>query len=656
MTSRVWVVDGVPERVVYRPMRAAVCLVCLLFAARANAQAPVRLDTAPAVPVYVDGWLTEWQGVSFTSVGDDALQYAVASTPSGLAVVARVRDERVVRTARPSASDDAIILTVASPTASGWVATEIFIHPGVEGERAAVVLAGAPNEAPRAVAGARVVEAASRTGYDIEALIPFDALPGAVDLARGRARIRLHDVDGGAPVVSASSAASDPARLPFVVGERGELGTLARFLRERRLDRSAVTVDLRGDVTHDGRAERVVVAGAFVAVFGDGYLDGRGFDFIALGNLGPRGVIGAALLDFEGDGRRELYMTLELVAGAGRRTVARVLDFDASRITTLVELETGYADSRGEVTATLAVEPAAGREPIGLRVRPGTARTLDARTLPIPEAPVLAMPTPWSSVTSRVYRFVDGRFRMVAEERAEAPVAPAATTQTTRPATTSNTQAARPTTTRPVTTQPRPATPAWSADPLIAAFRTERRLGNIAPHATHEGDLAEDARAERVLHIGRSLLVVGPGFLEGQRYFAIDLDVTDPAHVTSITLTDVTNDRQAEILVRMRKAVSATQVFEMLVVYRLSSAGLSRLLVAQVGFSDGAHAVRNEPRVVGSGRSLRFAIAPGTATGWDAASWPFTELAAPAGVAPMLLPWRDREVRYRFDGQTLVRE
>lgn len=630
--------------------------VVLVPSVSANADTPVRIAATMPAPFYVDGWLTEWRGTQLNSVGNDAFFYALASSRDGLVFVASVRDERVVRTAAGGQGDDALLLTIASPGNSGLVATEVVIHPGVEGERAALVLAGAPGETPRPVSGARAVECPVRGGYEIEVLIPWAAVPGAADLMRARARVRLSDVDGGAPVVRASSEQTDPARLPHVIGDGGELGTLARFLRERRLERSAVTVDLRGDVTHDGRSERVVIAGGFVAVFGDGYLDGRGFDFISLGTLSARGVTEAKLLDFEGDGRLELFVTFETEERGARRTVTRVLDFDSARITTLVELETGYADARGEVTAVVSLEPARGTDPLGIRVRPGAARGLDARTLPSPSAPIIAMPTPWSGVTSRLYRFGEGRFRMVAEDRTTSAPQVAETrpaqTPTRTPAQT-NTQAPPPRT--PSQTRP-PATPAWSAEPLIAAYRNERRLGSLAPTATHRANIAEDAREEHIVQLGHSLLVVGPGFLGGQRYFAIDLDVTEPSHVLDVALYDITNDAQAEIIVRLKKPMSPTQAFEMLVVYRMTQQGYERLLVAQVGFTDGARAIRNEARATGSGRGRRLVLAPGRAVSWDASTWRFSDTGATGGVSPLLLPWRDTEIRFRFDGRTLVRD
>jgi hypothetical protein len=172
----------------------------------------------------------------------------------------------------------------------------------------------------------------------------------------------------------------------------------------------------------------------------------------------------------------------------------------------------------------------------------------------------------------------------------------------------------------------------------------------------YQADVAEGREPEQIVQLGRSLLIVGPGYLGGQRYFGIDLDVADPAHVLSIELFDATNDGKAEIVVRLKKPMNATQALELLVVYRIIPTGYARVLVAQVGFTDGARAIRNEARVVGNGPRRRLAIAPGRAVSWDASTWRFTDTGATGGVAPLLLPWRDGEVRYRFDGNALVRE
>lgn len=77
------------------------------------------------------------------------------------------------------------------------------------------------------------------------------------------------------------------------------------------------------------------------------------------------------------------------------------------------------------------------------------------------------------------------------------------------------------------------------------------------------------------------------------------------------------------------------------------------VFAAQIGFGDSTREVRNEARVVGSGRSLQIALTPGQARGFDARSFPFTSTATP-GMATLLLPWRDRETRYRWNGNAVV--
>jgi len=49
----------------------------------------------------------------------------------------------------------------------------------------------------------------------------------------------------------------------------------------------------------------------------------------------------------------------------------------------------------------------------------------------------------------------------------------------------------------------------------------------------------------------------------------------------------------------------------------------------------------------------RLQIHPGRARGWGEDSWPFTQDANDS-VEPLLLPWRDRPVRYRLRGGRLV--
>ncbi|MCZ7682500.1 MAG: hypothetical protein M5U28_28380 [Sandaracinaceae bacterium] len=88
---------------------------------------------------------------------------------------------------------------------------------------------------------------------------------------------------------------------------------------------------------------------------------------------------------------------------------------------------------------------------------------------------------------------------------------------------------------------------------------------------------------------------------------------------------------------------------EVLLVHQLAGAGFPRLLQVEVARSSGADSVQNEVRAAGGALEIR----PGRASGWGEARWPFTRDPNDS-VEPLLLPWRDRPVRYQLRGGRLV--
>ena len=76
---------------------------------------------------------------------------------------------------------------------------------------------------------------------------------------------------------------------------------------------------------------------------------------------------------------------------------------------------------------------------------------------------------------------------------------------------------------------------------------------------------------------------------------------------------------------------------------------LSRILQVEIARRSQGSAIENRVDV----QSGELSIAPGTSRGWTSASYPFGPEAV-AGVGPLLLPWRDRPQRYRFESSALV--
>jgi hypothetical protein len=149
--------------------------------------------------------------------------------------------------------------------------------------------------------------------------------------------------------------------------------------------------------------------------------------------------------------------------------------------------------------------------------------------------------------------------------------------------------------------------------------------------------------------VGRTLIVVGPGFRGGVRFFHADLPAASPEDLLGLTSADLDGDGRQELLVRMRQALSDTISREVLLVQRFTRCGFERALAVEVMRTDGTNRVENQVRTSGG----QLVIEPGRPRGWSEQSWPFGGF-ADDGVAPLLLPWKDRAVHFRVSRGLLV--
>jgi len=645
------------------PRLAVLAALALLVPRAAAAQSTsLLLESVAGRTLRVDGGLRDWQGIPFRPLGSSptsSMRYALAGDARGIYVAADVSDERLVRTSHPGPQEDAVVVTLASPAGEGWVGSELWLFAGVSGRSAAEVQVGPVRGRARKVATARIVEAPTPNGYSVEAFIPWDQIPGASDWQRGRARIRLVDVDVETRPVPTETASAeirndDLRTLPVLDAAFGEPATIRMFLRDRSLGPDAITQDLRADVAGDARPERILFAGSFFAVMGLGYLDGNGYDFASLGHLAPPGVTNVALLDFTGDGKSEVFVTAWVTRDQADHHEARVYSFEATRIAKVLDVAIGYRDRNGEIGGSAALEPARG-ESTGIRIRVGEARGItQARYSDQPPSDTIALLLPWGDVASRLYRY-DGRrdFEEVASEPIVREPPPQARADAGTP---SAGRSGPPSTgTRPTAATPPPA-PTFARDPLVRQLRQERGIpANVPERYLARADVAEDSRPEEVFVLGKGIAILGPGFAGGQRFFFMELGVASPDDIVALTTGDATGDGKHELLVRVRQPLSPPYRLELLLVYTLDSNGMRPVLQAQVGMTDGTQSIANETRVAGRGRTAELVIAPGRAQGFSAATWRFADANQP-GLEPLLLPWRDRERHYRWDGRAFVRQ
>jgi hypothetical protein len=145
-------------------------------------------------------------------------------------------------------------------------------------------------------------------------------------------------------------------------------------------------------------------------------------------------------------------------------------------------------------------------------------------------------------------------------------------------------------------------------------------------------------------------VIFGPGVRDGTGWFHYEIPVRDAGDVLEVRTAEVTGDRREEILLRIRRSVGDVRR-EVLLVYQMTTSGFTAILQREVAREQGGNRIDNEVRV---GRG-QLEIRPGTARGWSVDNWPWSDVASSDGIEPLLLPWRDGPVRYRFVAGRLVR-
>ncbi len=615
------------------------------FAARpTEAQLGLRLQRVQDRAVRVDGSLGDWRGVPRVSVGegDDAsMRFVLGYDDTGLYVAAAVKDERHVRTDAFGPGEDAIVVTMAFPSRRGLTTNEVFVFAGEEGRSAGAVAIGAPNARRlRRIPDARVVERRIAGGYEVEAFIPWSRLPGSATREQGRIAVRLRDVDSEArPTIEAEPASAPfdprhPERLPSLVPTGGEHDAIAGFLEQQGIPGRRPRFDLHGDVQGDPRPERVVVVDRFVLVLGPGYREGAGFDFASLPIGGEQDVLSAELLDLTGDAQGELALRIRQGNAQGSRELFTAYAFSGTSVAPLFSIELRKATDEGHFESRFRIQRAArGRGAPQIEVTAGRAEGIaPERWLEASASDAEPILLPWGDVAARIYRWDGTRLAVVSERSNPRPwIPPSAAASLSR--------------------EPAVAPPPPGTVELIAAVRRERRIPRAVPERfAQDANVAEDRRVEHLVVLGRTLVVVGPGYRGGDGYFAYEVAVERDEDLLDVRAGDVTGDGRAELLVRAAQRLGDV-TREVLVVHQLSSDGtFPRLFAAEVAREHQGRRLENVVRATGSGLEIQ----PGTARGFDASTWPWARGDGGDGIAPILLPWSDRPVRYVARGGRLV--
>ena len=599
-------------------------------------------------PVKLDGVLKEWpprtpaktlrgstDGVTFAA----ALQY----DDTRIVVGGEIEDPHYVRTARFNEGEDHVSFVLAFPGSAGkYQVYEIGIFPGKSGETAGAVRYLSGPQKGRDVPGSKVVEApVGKTGLTFEAQIPWATFAEARTMRVGlRAALRYHDGDAkterGVLATSGGgeSSPTDLAALPTAA----ERAVVEGLLEPKGIANAVPKIELFADVAGDAMKERISVFDKYFTVCGPGYRGGKQFFFRELqGEL-----VRVEARDLAGRGKDALLVRKRVVHQGVAHEAFEVWAFSKDEPETVFSHEVAVSQgakkisnalrvSQGEIEVT--VEPAAGWDLASYR-EPGLADT---------EALLL----PWGAVKSQSYRFDGTKFTKDKEvaQAGQKPDAPRVGAQDPIP--------------RDV---PTPAVgkgqdlgtrlyDAYLADQHVAAGTRAKVDLKVQVHG--------DARPERVVVMGRDLVILGPGYKGGTQYaFARLTDFATPEDISEVTARDITGDGLAEIVIRGKVKLNPTTDSEVMLVYSAAGERITRLLSVETAREIQGSRVQGLVQFVPSKtKGFEIDVRPGTARGFTEKNCPFSEgEVSPQGV-PVLLPWgKTKSLRMVWNGSAFAKQ
>jgi hypothetical protein len=587
-------------------------------------------------PIRLDGTIKEWtlvpahivvKGTSDTI----AFKCALAYDAQNVYFAGDVTGVKLRHLRRFTEDEDHASLVVAAP---GAAAVEITFFPGKPGESAGVVRSHG-----QSVPGAKIVEAETDKGYSFEAQLPWSALaPPNVRVAlRGVARFH----DGTRAILATGSGdASSPRDMPALPTESEE-ALVESFLVPKGLLATTPKFELLADVRGDAMKERIAVYDRYVTVVGPNYRDGKEFFFRDVGS----DIDKLEARDITGRGKQDLVLHRQF-GGQETREWVEVWAFLTDEPTTVFSHEISVAMGTSHVTnavrlATKEIE-ITYEPPVGFDASSyNLARAIDTE-------PVLL---PWGAIKSQTFRFDGSKF--VKAKEVSQPGTVAATTTSSVVTTVTRTQETAPVVQRPadVTGQ------------LLGRYRADRGVpDSVRPKVDVQAHVDGDARPERVLLIGRDIVVFGPGFKGGNAYAYLTLSqFNDASDIEEMTTRDLTGDGAAELIVRGVRHLNAQGAgaidMHVMFVYQLKSGVITRIFGIETARAQGTKRIQGTVQLVaGQAHATDVDVHVAHAQGWTDKTYPFTQDQPGGALEPLLLPWGGIDhVRYAYNGTAFAR-
>jgi hypothetical protein len=591
-------------------------------------------------PVKMDGVLDEWPAPAkaTTVVSGTArvgLKIGLQYDDSRLYVGAQVSDASFV------AGKDHVSLILAVPTPGGsYVTYDLGFFPGKPGETEGSVRYGRRGN----VAGAKIVEAPDTGGYSFEAVVPFASLPELRSTRVGVHGLAAY-VNGDGVLATGPGDAQHPRDMAWIPSEP-ELSLIEQLLQPKGLTRRAPDVELVADLTGDGMRERVAVWESYITICGTSYLGGTGFFFRDLQGQ----LVKLEARDVTGRGKADVIVQRKERIDDAEREYLEVLSVMSASEEPRVTFAHEISVRQGEHRIDNAVHLARGE--IDVTVEPTT--TWDALSYKEPIVgdvePILF---PWGGVRTQRYRFDGTKFSRAQEIRQRETFPSGGTGTPDRP---SLMRPAEPPT-------PRVGKGGDLSSQLLEQYRRDRGVGDdVSPSVDLKVQVAGDRRPERVVLLGRDVVVFGPGFKGGTGYVYLTLSpFSAPGDIKELTARDLTGDGAAELVVRGVRHVGSDGgpvEVEVMFVYQVKEDGIARIFGIETAREQGGKRVQGLVQFIPSagGKSFDILSGSGRATGWTQKTYPWTQERPGSGsLEPLLLPWGGVDsTRYTWNGSAFV--
>ncbi len=404
--------------------------------------------------------------------------------------------------------------------------------------------------------------------------------------------------------------------------------------------------------------ERIAVWGSYLTLCGPGYRGGKEYFFRDLGGE----LVRLEARDVTGRGKDDLVVRRRLTVEGSTRDWFEVLSvLKGDEPSTTFAHEIVVAKDGKRVSNALHL----GAKQIDVSVEPASGWDVSTYREP-PVDGVEPILLPWGPTRAQTYRF-DGALFTKSHEDRQTPAPGSPPPGSPGGIAPSLPFRSEPATPPVVATLPLTVRTGDLAAQVFAQYRRDQGVSpDVRPKVDVQVDVDGDGRPERVVLIGRDIVVSGPGFKGGNQYAFLTLSQFDSgSDVHDMSARDLTGDGAADLVVRGTRHVTVAGFglpleLDATFVYQVKAGAIVRIFAIETGRTQSGRRAQGQVQFVPAkdGRGFEIDVRPGRVTGWTSKTYPWAQDQPGSGVLePLLLPWGGiPALRYGWNGSAFTRQ